>query len=242
MSLAARYTPSSDMAAGFTHTGLVLWRRVASSRDQCDRAGRFVRSGDRCFDSARGSARRRSLDVLNVVGGVPNGEVEDACDALLLRAIQARRASVLVAECVDREAPDASGHDYEHGKERPAIHRSECDSPVRRSHLDTFAKLAYLAPIAPGWREPPVRVVCPPPSVDTRLTVKGKWGDLPESDPIFEGTHFVFFAGPMQSTEELAASLRVTPAEEDDVEFVSPSVPGRRARMISTPAEESEGA
>ncbi len=52
---------------------------------------------------------------------------------------------------------------------------------------------------------------------------------------------FTIFAGPMLSGEKLLAKHRITPAEEDEVEFVSPSVPGRRARMIQ-PADENESA
>ena len=64
--------------------------------------------------------------------------------------------------------------------------------------------------------------------------------ELPEADPIFSGTHFTFYAGLLLSTEELKAAHRVTAAEEDQVEFVSPNVPGRMQRQPSTPpADES---
>ena len=59
-----------------------------------------------------------------------------------------------------------------------------------------------------------------------------KWGDLPEDDPIFSGTHFVFFAGPLLQ--------RVTPGEEE-LEFVSPKVPERMRRRPSTPPSEETG-
>jgi hypothetical protein len=41
-----------------------------------------------------------------------------------------------------------------------------------------------------------------------------------------EQIEFTFFAGELIPTSELAAMHRVTPAEDDEVEFVSPSVPG----------------
>jgi hypothetical protein len=58
------------------------------------------------------------------------------------------------------------------------------------------------------------------------------WGDLPEDDPIFSGgVRFGFGA------EE---PLDITPAEEDEVAFISPSVPGRRVRLRSIPDEKDE--
>lgn len=53
-----------------------------------------------------------------------------------------------------------------------------------------------------------------------------------------ETTEYTFYAGELIPTSELAAMHRVTPAEDDEVEFVSPSVPGRMMRMYH-PAEES---
>jgi hypothetical protein len=52
---------------------------------------------------------------------------------------------------------------------------------------------------------------------------------------------FRIFPGPMLSAKQIAASLRITPAEEDEVEFISPSIPGRRVRMISTESVEDDG-
>ena len=44
--------------------------------------------------------------------------------------------------------------------------------------------------------------------------------------PIFGGTHFTFYAGPMTLVEELAEGYE----EEPDLSFVSPKVPGRMKR------------
>jgi hypothetical protein len=58
------------------------------------------------------------------------------------------------------------------------------------------------------------------------------WEDLPEDDPIFSGgVRFVF------RNEE---PPEITPADEDEVAFISPSVPGRRVRLRSIPTEEDE--
>jgi hypothetical protein len=40
--------------------------------------------------------------------------------------------------------------------------------------------------------------------------------------------------GPLEPIDEYEPELYVTPAEEDEVEFVSPSVPGRRVRKNSS--------
>jgi len=68
------------------------------------------------------------------------------------------------------------------------------------------------------------------------------WKELPEDDPIFGGPHFVFYAGPLLTSEELKAAHRITPAEDDVVEFVSPRIPGRMQRgPLTPPVEKSEG-
>ncbi len=54
------------------------------------------------------------------------------------------------------------------------------------------------------------------------------WEDeLPADDPIFGKTHFVFFAGPMLTAEELVRKHRIQPGEEEGLSFAQPSVPGR---------------
>jgi hypothetical protein len=60
------------------------------------------------------------------------------------------------------------------------------------------------------------------------------WEDLPEDDPIFSGgVRFGFGKG---------EPVEITSAEDDEVAFVSPSVPGRRTRMNRSvpPAEEND--
>lgn len=61
--------------------------------------------------------------------------------------------------------------------------------------------------------------------------MKGIWTDgLPPDDPIFSGGVRLGF-GPKTPPQD----------EDDDLEFVSPSVPGRTVRMRpSPPAEESD--
>jgi hypothetical protein len=44
---------------------------------------------------------------------------------------------------------------------------------------------------------------------------------------------FTFLVGPPIPIGELAAMHRITPAEEDEVEFVSPRIPGRMRRGLS---------
>lgn len=66
-----------------------------------------------------------------------------------------------------------------------------------------------------------------------------KWTDLPETDPIFSGgPHFAFYTGPLLTSEELKAAQAHELDEE--VEFVSPRVPGRMQRGASTPESEGE--
>ena len=65
------------------------------------------------------------------------------------------------------------------------------------------------------------------------------WEDeLPADDPIFGKTHFVFFAGPMLTAEELVRKHRIQPGEEEGLSFAQPSVPGRTLQM-GTPDDES---
>ena len=65
-------------------------------------------------------------------------------------------------------------------------------------------------------------------------------GVVPPDHPMFGETHFAFYAGPLVSSEELKAAQ--AHELDDEVEFVSPRVPGRMQRGASTPpAEKSEG-
>jgi hypothetical protein len=61
--------------------------------------------------------------------------------------------------------------------------------------------------------------------------VRNNWTELPEDDPIFSGGVRLVFGE--QSPPDLTA------AADEDLEFVSPSVPGRRVRMIRS-VEESK--
>ena len=51
-----------------------------------------------------------------------------------------------------------------------------------------------------------------------------EWGDVPPDHPMFQQGVSFFFRDEQPD---------VTPADEDEVEFVSPSVPGRTVRLRS---------
>jgi hypothetical protein len=65
----------------------------------------------------------------------------------------------------------------------------------------------------------------------------GQWTDLPETDPIFSG-------GALRVLRDLLTSEELKAAQahelDEEVEFVSPRVPGRMQRGASTPESEGE--